>query len=200
MKNTNNKKWEEIAKRSEEEIQQATIEVEKQEAEKTNDKTEEIDFLTHDKCSAKLTAMEKKAEEYQQNYTRALAELKNMQTRTERDIANAHKYGIEKFANELLPVVDNLERTLEIKVEGNPLLINIHAGIELTLKSFIEALQKFGVTQLNPINETFNPQYHSAISVQENASVKPNTVLQVLQKGYLLKDRLLRPAMVIVAK
>jgi len=190
-------KWEKIAKNSEE--QQQT----EQNIEATDQQTNEaeaIDFLSREQCSTELTAMEKKAEEYLQNYTRVLAELKNVQNRADRDIANAHKYSIEKFAMELLPVVDNLERTLDIQATDNQLLINIHKGVELTLKSLMEALQKFGVTQLNPINEIFNPQFHSAISVQDNPSAKTNTVLQVLQKGYLLKDRLLRPAMVIVAK
>jgi molecular chaperone GrpE len=191
------KNWEEIANRPTPELQKK----EKVTAENEEPhEVEALDLLDKEQCNEKLTAAEKKAEEFQEKYLRAFADLKNAHLRAERDVENAHKYSIEKFAFAILPVIDNLERTMEIKITDNVVLQNIHAGVELTLKSFMDVLQKFDITQLNPINETFDPKKHSAVAVQENATVPPNTVLQVLQKGYLLKDRLLRPAMVIVSK
>ncbi len=141
----------------------------------------------------KLTAAEEKAT---QNWDRALriqAEMDNTQRRVERDIANAHKFALEKFVMELLPVVDNLERALDH--ESDEL-----EGVKLTLKTLINAMEKFGVEQVNPISQAFNPDFHQAVAAQEDASVKPNTVMSVMQKGYLLNGRLIRPALVVVSK
>jgi len=160
----------------------------------------EITQLSSAECEAKLDASEKKAEEYMNKYMRLLADMENAQRRAERDIDNARNYAIEKFALETLNVADNLERTLDVGVEGNELVQKIYIGVELTMKSLLETLQKFGVEQINPIGEIFNHDLHSAVTVREDKTVKPNTVVQVLQKGYLLKKRLLRPAMVIVSK
>lgn len=141
----------------------------------------------------KLTAAEEKAA---QNWDRALriqAEKDNTDRRAERDIANAHKFALEKFSLELLPVVDNLERALDH--ESDEL-----EGVKMTLKTLISAMEKFGVVQINPVSEAFNPEFHQAVATQEDASVKPGTVLSVMQKGYLLNGRLIRPALVVVSK
>ena len=101
---------------------------------------------------------------------------------------------------ELLPVVDSIERGLAIEAGNNEFALRIHEGMEMTLSLLLKALEKFGVKQINPLGQPFNPELHQAISMQVDHTVKPNTVLQVLQKGYVLNDRLIRPALVTVAK
>ncbi|MCL5260489.1 MAG: nucleotide exchange factor GrpE [Gammaproteobacteria bacterium] len=152
------------------------------------------------KLEEKLTLAEQKADENWNKYLRTQAELLNLQKRAEIDVANAHKYSLEKFARELLTVVDNLERSLTVKIVEDEQLKNFYVGVELTLKVFLGVLEKFEVKQLNPIGLKFDPAFHSAIQVVEKEATETNTILEVVQKGYLLKDRLLRPAVVIVAK
>lgn len=146
----------------------------------------------------KLTAAEVKANDYWNEVLRLKAEISNVQKRADKDVANAHRYALEKFADELLPVVDNLERSLTIKIEEQGALKDMYVGVELTLKVFLDVLKKFGITQINPQGEIFNPAFHTAMSMEKSET--PNIVLKVIQKGYLLKDRLLRPALVIVSK
>lgn len=157
-----------------------------------------LEHPTYKKLEEQLTLAENKANEYWDKLLRSQAEIENLQRRNERDIANAHKYGVEKFAREMLAIVDNLERSLTVKQEENAALKDFYVGVELTLKLFLETLQKFGIKPINPLNEAFNPEQHTAISVRENETLPPNTVSEVIQKGYWLNDRLLRPAMVIV--
>lgn len=163
--------------------------------------TMELERLSPEQLEAKLNETEKKLDEIKNKWLSAQAEIVNIQRIRERDVSNAHKYGQEKLISELLPIIDNLERSVEVPVpENNDIIRNLRAGVELTLKMFLDALAKFAVTQVNPIGEVFNPIFHTAMTVQEDNTVKPNTILQVLQKGYMLKDRLLRPAAVIVSK
>lgn len=166
-----------------------------------------IEHAEYNELATKLTEAEQLANEYLNKFLRAQAEMHNLMKRCEQDVAKAHKYALDKFAFDLLPVIDCLERSLTIDIGANlenvaakELLKNMHIGIEMTLKLFLETLEKFGIKQINPLNEIFNPDLHTAMTVQENNSVPPNTVLQVMQKGYLLNDRLLRPALVVVAK
>ena len=119
--------------------------------------------------------------------------------RNERDLANAHKFALEKFAAELLPVKDSLEMGL-LAAEENIDVARLKEGSELTLKLLSSALEKFNIREINPLNDVFNPEYHEAMSMQERTDVAPNTVVTVVQKGYLLNDRLIRPAMVIVSR
>jgi len=132
---------------------------------------------------------------------RAQADAINAQRRAELDVEKARKYALERFANDLLPVVDNLERALEASVgsdaEGIAAVVE---GVELTLKSLVDVLAKNGITPVDPHGEPFDPQVAQAMSMIENPDVEPNTVIAVMQKGYSLKDRLLRPAMVMVSK
>ncbi|WKX25779.1 nucleotide exchange factor GrpE [Tatumella ptyseos] len=131
---------------------------------------------------------------------RAQAEIENIRRRTEIDIEKAHKFALEKFANELLPVIDSLERALEVSNKENPELASMIEGIELTLKSLLDAVRKFGVEVVGDIHVPFNPDVHQAMSMIESADVAPNHVLMVMQRGYTLNGRLLRPAMVAVSK
>ncbi|MGI9304004.1 MAG: nucleotide exchange factor GrpE [Gammaproteobacteria bacterium] len=129
---------------------------------------------------------------------RAQAEIENLRKRAARDLENAHKYGLEKFAGELLPVKDSLELGLSAGSEvGADKLIE---GTQLTLKMLTQALEKFDIEEIDPQGEPFDPQHHQAMTLQESGELEPNTVTTVMQKGYLLNDRLLRPAMVIVSK
>ncbi|POU68941.1 nucleotide exchange factor GrpE [Pantoea sp. PSNIH4] len=131
---------------------------------------------------------------------RAQAEIENIRRRTEQDVKKAHKFALEKFANELLPVIDSLERALEVADKNNPELSAMIEGIELTLKSLLAAVRKFGVEVVGETNVPFNPDVHQAMSMMESDEVAPNHVMMVMQRGYTLNGRLLRPAMVAVAK
>lgn len=132
---------------------------------------------------------------------RAQADAINAQRRAELDVEKARKFALERFAQDLLPIVDNLERALEASagsdVEGIAAVVE---GVELTLKSLVDALAKNGITPVDPHGEPFDPQVAQAMSMIENPDVEPNTVIAVMQKGYLIKERLLRPAMVMVSK
>lgn len=131
---------------------------------------------------------------------RAQAEVENIRRRTEIDVEKAHKFALEKFANELLPVIDSLERALEVADKENAELASMIEGIELTLKSLLGAVRKFGVEVVGDTNVPFNPEIHQAMSMMESDDVAPNHVMMVMQRGYTLNGRLLRPAMVAVAK
>lgn len=131
---------------------------------------------------------------------RARAEVENIRRRTEQDVEKAHKFALEKFANELLPVIDNLERALDVSDRANESLQPMIEGIELTLKSFIDAVGKFGIEVVGDTNVPFNPEVHQAMTMMESEQHEPNHVMLVMQKGYTLNGRLLRPAMVAVSK
>ncbi|MCG2634926.1 MAG: nucleotide exchange factor GrpE [Gammaproteobacteria bacterium] len=137
-------------------------------------------------------------------YLRAQADLENMRRRSQKDLANAHKFGIEKLAKELLPVTDSLEAALattnEYEQFGDGPGRQVVEGLELTLNLLAQAMERGGVTPVDPQGEPFNPEFHEALSMQSDDTVAPNTVLNVVQKGFLLNGRLLRPAMVIVSK
>ena len=131
---------------------------------------------------------------------RAQAEAQNARRRAEQDVEKAHKYGLEKIVNDLLPVVDNLERALGSIDSNNDALTATAEGIQLTLKSFLDALARHQVLVVNPQGEPFDPQFHEAVSAVPSPDAEPNSVINVFQKGYTLHGRLVRPAMVVVAK
>ena len=145
------------------------------------------------------TAIQKAAEE-RERALRTAAEMENLRRRTELDVEKAHKFALEKFANELLPVLDNLERAIELADKENEALKPMIEGVELTLKSMQSGVAKFGLVALDPINQPFDPNAHQAMSMVPSADVAPNTVIAVMQKGYDLNGRVIRPAMVRIAK
>ena len=151
---------------------------------------------------SELEAARAKAAEDLDKFLRAKAEAENVQRRAQVQVANARKYGIERFAAELLTVRDSLElaRTVDIQQENQTALEQMHEGLDLTLKLMDSAFQKFSLTVINPQGEKFDPEKHQAMSMVESDEIAPGYVVQVVQKGYLLHDRLLRPAMVLVAK
>lgn len=131
---------------------------------------------------------------------RAQADAQNVKRRAEQDVEKARKFALERFASDLLPVVDNLERALEAASGDDEAIKPIAEGVELTLKSFIDVLGKNKVDVVDPQGEPFDPNLHQAITMIENKEVEPNTVTAVMQKGYSLNGRLIRPAMVMVSK
>jgi molecular chaperone GrpE len=131
---------------------------------------------------------------------RAQADAQNVTRRAAQDVEKARKFALERFCGELLPVVDNLERALETTTGDDEIVKPIAEGVQLTLKSFQDALKKFHIEAVDPVGEPFDPQLHQAMSLVENNDVEPNTVIAVMQKGYTLNGRLVRPAMVMVSK
>jgi molecular chaperone GrpE len=131
---------------------------------------------------------------------RAQADAQNARRRADQDVEKARKYALERFSGELLPVVDNLERALESASGDSPEIVAMTEGVELTLKSLMDVLGRFNIEQIDPQGEPFDPQFHQAMTMIENADVEPNSVLQVMQKGYTLSGRLIRPAMVLISK
>ena len=132
---------------------------------------------------------------------RVQAEMQNLRRRTEQDIEKAHKFGQERLSNELLAVMDNLERALQVDMDREDESVKaLLQGVELTLKSFVDCFRKFGIEQIDPLGEPFDPQLHQAMTMQENPNVEPDTVTAVMQKGYTLHGRVIRPAMVMVSK
>ena len=141
------------------------------------------------------------AERAQDDLLRVKAEMQNLRRRTEQDVEKAHKYGVEKFSTELLGVIDNLERALlAAKEHEDESSKAIHDGVSLTLKSFNDCFAKFSIEAVDPIGEPFDPQLHQAIATQESPDSEPNSVIEVVQKGYTLNGRVIRPAMVMVSK
>ena len=130
---------------------------------------------------------------------REQAEMQNVRRRAQRDIENAHKYALEKFASELLSVVDNLERAIDAIDTEDESQKSVAEGLELTLKTFIEILSKYNVEAVDPAGQPFDADLHQAVSTVPNNDVEPNTVINVFQKGYTLNGRLVRPAMVVVS-
>jgi molecular chaperone GrpE len=149
--------------------------------------------------SAQMEALKTENKQLRDSVLRAQAETQNVRRRAEGDVEKARKYALEKFVNELLPVVDNLERTLDAADNEGDSKKDLIEGVKLTLKSLQDTLKNFGVELVNPQDEPFNPQLHQAISTIPNPDVEPNTVLNVFQKGYTLNGRLVRPAMVVVS-
>ncbi|MDB9706636.1 nucleotide exchange factor GrpE [Porticoccaceae bacterium] len=131
---------------------------------------------------------------------RVQAEMQNVRRRVERDVENAHKYALDKFSADLLPVVDNLERALSAISADDESQKAVAEGIELTLKSFVDVLVRFKIEPVDPAGQPFDANLHQAVSMVPNPDLEPNTVMDVFQKGYTLNGRLIRPAMVIVSK
>jgi len=154
-----------------------------------------------EQAAAKLVECEEAAQRAKDDLLRVQAEMQNVRRRAEQDVEKAHKYGQEKFSIELLAVVDNLERSLEVASNNEDETVKaIYEGVNLTLKSFLDCFTKFNIEAVDPLGEPFGAQLHQAMSIQENAECEPNTVIAVMQKGYTLHGRVIRPAMVMVSK
>ena len=150
--------------------------------------------------AARVQKLEEELAAAQDQALRVAADAQNMRRRAEQDVDKARKFALEKFANDLLPVIDSLERGLELSNASDETLKPMREGLELTLKLFQDTLSRNQVTTIDPHGEPFNPEHHQAMAMEESTQVEPNSVLKVFQKGYLLSGRLLRPAMVVVSK
>ena len=138
--------------------------------------------------------------DYWDQMMRLRAEIDNNLKRAERDVENAHKYALKNFIENLLPVIDSMEMGQVAAGADNATLDSIREGSELTMSMFVQVLEKNGLEQINPLGEKFDPERHQAISMTEADNAASNTVIEVMQKGFSLNDRLVRPAMVVVAK
>ena len=186
---------------------QSASELDQEGTDENSDEPEEpeLDLTTMsadpDQLHEKLTAAELAAEKAGNDLLRVQAEMQNLRRRTEQDVERAHKYGIEKFSTELLVVADNLERALnsasESKDESAKAILD---GVSLTLKSLNDCFAKSSIEAVDPLGEPFDPQLHQAIATQESPDSEPNSVIEVIQKGYTLNGRVIRPAMVMVSK
>lgn len=159
------------------------------------DEDEDVDAL-----KVELEVAREEAAGAREQALRMAAEAQNVRHRAEKDVEKARKFGLERFAGDLLPIVDNLERAMDAaRGEGDDIKAIVE-GIELTHRSFMDVLAKHNIEAVNPVGEPFDPQFHEAMSMVSNPDVEPNTVVDVMQKGYTLNGRLLRAAMVVVAK
>ena len=131
---------------------------------------------------------------------RTLADMENLKRRVQKDLDDERKYGLAKFAKELLSVIDSLELGIQAATSDSPEVAKLREGSELTIKQFESVFAKFNIESIYPLGQVFNPELHQAMVMQPSATAEPNTVLNVFQKGYMLNGRLLRPAMVVVAK
>lgn len=166
--------------------------------------TELLEASSAEEAIAQLQKeLEQANQKAQENWDKALrvqAEMENLKRRTQKDLDDARKYAVERFAKELITVVDSLELGLQAISGDSEEVKKFREGSELTLKQFESAFAKANIETVNPLGQPFNPEHHQAMAMQPSAEVAPNSVLTVFQKGYLLNGRLLRPAMVIVAK
>ncbi|WP_059120212.1 nucleotide exchange factor GrpE [Vibrio sp. MEBiC08052] len=194
----------------EEELQQESVAQEQTEAEvvgseadiewNESDAPEDEQDAKIAQLEAALLTSESKVKEQQDAVLRAHAEVENIRRRSEQEIDKARKFALSRFAEELLPVIDNLERAIQAADAENEVIKPLLEGVELTHKTFIGTIEKFGLKEINPEGEAFNPELHQAMSIQESPDHESNTVMFVMQKGYELNGRVVRPAMVMVAK
>jgi molecular chaperone GrpE len=167
----------------------------------TADQESETEAVASDEhLQQQLEEAEAKAKENWDQLLRVKAEQENLRRRHEREVENAHKYALERFVQELLPVIDSLEMGAEAAASEGATLDKVREGTELTLKMLLSTIDKFGIQAVHPEGEPFNPEYHQAMSMLESPEHAANTVMNVMQKGYTLNERLIRPAMVVVSK
>ena len=169
-------------------------EVAAENSENMESKEVDVEFLQN-----QLEKLQEQSKVSLDKVVRAQAEMENLRKRAARDVENAHKYALEKFTNELLPIMDSLELGLSASVKAKN-LDDLCKGMELTLEMFNTVMEKFGITMIEPKGEKFNPELHDAVSMQETNDSNSGIIIEVMQKGYTLNGRLIRPAMVVVAK
>ena len=168
--------------------------------EKEQKEPEAAPEVSVEELSKRLEQAEQKANENWDKAVRMQAEMENLKKRTQKDLESAHKFALEGFVKELLPVIDSLELGLQAAIGDSDEVQKFREGTELTLKQFESVFTKFNIDIVNPLGQPFNPELHQAMTMQPSADAEPNTVLNVFQKGYVLNGRLIRPAMVVVAK
>jgi molecular chaperone GrpE len=190
-----------MSQQNDENVETTTVDVEEQIETAEEQAVEEVSVeeALQASLAEELDAAKAEVAELKDQMLRIQADAQNVRRRAEADVEKAHKFGQEKFARELLTVLDNLDRALAASQEDEATKA-LREGVEMTLQSFVSTLAKFNVEAIDPQGESFNPEFHQAMAMQENADFPPNTVMAVMQKGYSLHGRLLRPAMVMVSK
>ncbi|MCF4994236.1 nucleotide exchange factor GrpE [Pseudomonas syringae] len=171
-----------------------------QTVETQNPEANQASEASGDDLATRVQVLEEQLAAAQDQSLRVAADLQNVRRRADQDVEKAHKFALEKFASDLLPIVDSLERGLELSNPDDESIRPMREGIELTLKMFHDTLKRYQLEAIDPHGEPFNAVQHQAMAMQESADVEPNSVLKVFQKGYQLNGRLLRPAMVVVSK
>jgi molecular chaperone GrpE len=183
-----------------EEVLEQTAELENEEVKAVTGDVVEEEEVSVAELQQQLAKAEQKAAENWDKALRIQAEMENLKRRTQKDLESAHKYGLEKFAKELLNVIDSLELGIQAATSDAPEVVKLKEGSELTIKQFEAVFDKFNIKAIDPTGQAFDPEFHQAMSMLSSADAEPNTVLNVLQKGYVLNGRLIRPAMVVVAQ
>jgi molecular chaperone GrpE len=187
----------EVEQPVEEQAEELQSEQSSEQAQANDEGAEEISVA---ELLERLAKAEQTVDEQKDSVIRAKAEVENIRRRSAQEVEKARKFALEKFANELLPVIDNMEMALQHANREDDALASMIEGVELTLKTLIDAVKKFGIEVVDPQDHAFDPEKHQAMGMQEVEGVAANTVVAVLQKGYELNGRLLRPAMVMISK
>lgn len=184
-----------------EEVLEQVAELDNEEIEVLGAENAKDDEVSVAELQAQLAKAEAKATENWDKALRIQAEMENLKRRTQKDLDSAHKYGLEKFAKELLSVIDSLELGIQAATSSDtPEVVKLREGSELTIKQFEAVFAKFNIEAIDPMGQPFNPEQHQAMTMLPSADVAPNTVINVFQKGYVLNGRLIRPAMVVVSQ
>ncbi|MDF1584097.1 MAG: nucleotide exchange factor GrpE [Methyloprofundus sp.] len=183
-----------------EEVLEQVAELDNQESEVIEAEEAQGGEVSVAELQAQLAKAEAKATENWDKALRIQAEMENLKRRTQKDLDSAHKYGLEKFAKELLSVIDSLELGIQAATSDAPEVVKLKEGSELTIKQFEAVFAKFNIEAIDPMGQPFNPEFHQAMTMLPSADVAPNTVINVFQKGYVLNGRLIRPAMVVVSQ
>ena len=181
-----------------EDVQAENVEATEKQAEATVETSVDQDMIVE--LSKKLALAEQKVKDQQDSVIRAKAEMENVRRRATQDVEKAHKFALDKFADGLLPVIDSMEMAISHADKEDEALKPMIEGVELTLKSMLTTIEKFGLTVIDPKDQAFDPEKHQAMSMQAVDGVPANQVIAVMQKGYELNGRLIRPAMVMVSK
>ena len=163
-------------------------------------KVAEGDDSENDSIDTQLANAQETIKDYWEQMMRLRAEIDNNRKRAERDLENAHKYALKSFVENLLPIIDSMEMGYTAATADNATLESIREGSELTMNMFIQVLTRNGLEQIDPLGEKFDPERHQAISMIEAEGAESGNIIEVMQKGFLLNDRLIRPAMVVVAR
>jgi molecular chaperone GrpE len=163
-------------------------------------KVNEGDDTENESIETQLANAQETIKDYWEQMMRLRAEIDNNRKRAERDLENAHKYALKSFVENLLPIIDSMEMGYTAAAADNATLESIREGSELTMNMFIQVLTRNGLEQIDPLGEKFDPERHQAISMIEAEGAESGNIIEVMQKGFLLNDRLVRPAMVVVAR
>ncbi len=195
-------KWDDTKFNGPEEGEQSTDALaDEQQAPLSSEHEPMVHELSAEEMQRKISELEEQLHDSHDQFVRAKAEAQNAIDRSKKDVQDAHKYGLKRFFAELLPVIDSLEKALEVEVGDDEVAQNVHKGVELTLQMMHTACKKFGIETIDPSQgDKFDPAYHEAISMQPTAEVEPNRVMTVVQKGYQLNGRVVRSAKVVISQ